>query len=193
MVKEVDVTYRFPKAQEAALWLPIFDERGRTSYYLSCSSPSGWVPEFPIERYSYDPSGDFDCHLESALDAECAIGPLFRDRTLAGEKDWSTRSRFFAREVTGACASYPDYGRRREFELRGMTVQLEMDHVSLMNAPRGARGPLLASFDFRVRVNRNPLAHKPTAAKSKYKAPGSFALGEKSQSPSCDRPELTTE
>ena len=190
-VRPLDVTYRFADGHQAVVWLPIFSEDGKSAYYLQCVSTWGWVPRLPIERYDYDPSGDFDCHLESAIDEDCAVEPLLHDKSLAGETDWSTRGRFFVREVIGECASYPDFGATREFLLRRMRITLQMEKIEtrLAPSPTGERSSF-RSFDFRVRVVSDASAQQPTAAPSKYLPPRSFAIADANRSAQCNKPTL---
>jgi hypothetical protein len=76
----------------------------------------------------------------------------------------------FASELTGECARYPEYGRVRNFRLRGLHLTMTFEDVVFANL-RTDTAPRLASYTLHVRVVRDPTAQRSIAESSGYLDP----------------------
>lgn len=149
-VSPVEKTFRVEDVKKADVSLEIESPEGSPIYRLQCHS-AGFTgdPDF-------DYSGDFECRLSS-------VGHNDRYSTLLTEdisqsRDWESRGRFFSKNIRGACASIPDFGATRTFQLRGMTLILQ-----IVNPSFNSDGSLKA-VDLRVAVSPDPGAKRPIAA-----------------------------
>lgn len=153
-VKPVTKTVYFKNGENAALTLFIYGSDGKRLYRMNCHSLGYVDPDF-------DYSGDFECRL-MPLYTQTAYSTLFTyDPNQSG--DWESRARFFAADVTGKCANYPEFGSMRHFYLRGMEITLGMSDIRLREFARGEPAQphtrsLFASFKFHVSVRRDPKA-----------------------------------
>lgn len=98
---------------------------GAALYKLQCHS-AGYTGDV-----NFDYSGDFECRLSS-------IGRIDTYSTLLTEdvnqsRDWESRGRFFAKSLRGACAHISQFGSRRSFALRGMTLILQITNTKFMD------------------------------------------------------------
>lgn len=123
---------------------------GKALYKLQCHS-AGYVgdPDF-------DYSGDFECRL-SIVDNNNNTYSTLLTENLNQTRDWESRARFFATDLRGACAHVPQFGTKRSFELRGMTLTLHITHATFTN------GGVLRSLKLTVQVIPNPNAQRPIA------------------------------
>jgi hypothetical protein len=83
---------------------------------------------------------------------------------------WYSRGRMFASELAGDCARYPEYGRVRNFRLRGLHLTMTFEDVVFANLRTDA-APRLASYTLHIRVVRDPTAHRSIAESSGYLDP----------------------
>jgi hypothetical protein len=156
-------------ANAAPQWVPIVEARARyhvtaadlsqSKVYLTVRSASG-APEYLLRCGSFrstirdfDFSGDFECQLQS-------VPPSKRYSTLLTEnpqqdRDWESRGRFLADEVAGPCGDIPDFGKRRNFRLRGMHIVLTLSNLTFGNEGKYLR---LNTFDFGLEVSPDPSA-----------------------------------
>lgn len=91
------------------------------------------------DTYDLNFSGDFQCALWAVTRGELTSGNLLADSTkLQQESEWFNRGRLLAKQVSGQCASYPEYGLTRHFRTRGMVVILAFGdiHWSMSTRPR---------------------------------------------------------
>ena len=96
---------------------PIKGPSGKTEYVLSCSN-------HPADDV-FD-AGLFLCRLNEEENAG------FPESSLLGEDDsavWFTRGLFRVDELTGSCGTYPEYGARRTFRLRGLRLALSVSKL----------------------------------------------------------------
>lgn len=148
-VKPFQQTFSVPDVGRANVVLEIKSAGGSPLYKLQCHS-AGFTgdPDF-------DYSGDFECRLSS-------IGAPDKYSTLLTEdseqsRDWESRGRFFGADLRDPCARIPQVGADRSFELRGMTLALQVTNPVFTNSGK------LQSLKLTVRVSPNPDALRPIA------------------------------
>jgi hypothetical protein len=116
----------------------------------------------------FDFSGAFFCRLTSYYDN--------RQSTLLTEnqyptRDWENRGQFLIEQITGDCATYPDYGRSRTFTLRGMNLTLTIDHLrisagSIVN--RTSAEESIQELALEITISSDTTAISEIAMPSKY-------------------------
>jgi hypothetical protein len=79
-------------------------------------------------------------------------------------RDWESRARFFAYELTGKCGDYPDFGLIRHFRLRGMQLTLSLSNVVIVSGH-------LRSLDLAVRAAVDHSAVSAIAQPSPHRPP----------------------
>lgn len=143
-------TFDFRDAKHANVSLALKDTGGRAVYRLQCHT---WRFEGDPE---FDYSGDFECRLMSLYSKEAYSTLLTDDPNQS--RDWQSRARIFAQELVGDCANYLEYGRMRNFRLRGMQIRFEFLNVKVIHSTDSAtRGPIaLKSFRFIVSAWPDP-------------------------------------
>lgn len=149
--------------------LEIVGRRGTPLYLLQCYlNPSD--DDNDSDHFSY--SGAFECRLTSRYDN--------RQSTLLTEnpyptRDWESRGRFLIEEITGKCADYPDYGRVRNFKLRGMNLTLEIKDFKIKPASSAENAPWyverIKELTLYVTVTPDPKALSEIAEPTKYVEP----------------------
>jgi hypothetical protein len=134
---------------EANIAIEIESADGSSLYKLQCHS-AGYTgdPDF-------DYSGDFECRLSSIGKHDTFSTLLTEDSEQS--RDWESRGRFFAANLQGACAHVPQFGSERSFELRGMTLSLQISEPVFTN------GDKLHSLKLTVKVEPNPTARRSIA------------------------------
>jgi hypothetical protein len=148
-VAPVNTTFEVPDVKNADVSLDIKSPKGSPLYRLQCHS-AGYTGDA-----GFDYSGDFECRLSS-------IGQIERYSTLLTEdhhqsRDWESRARFFADNLRGTCASIPDFGATRNFQLRGMSLTLQI--IDPLFAADGS----LNGLKLKVTVRPDPGARRPIA------------------------------
>ncbi len=66
-------------------------------------------------------SGKFQCALFALEEGKTASWNLLADRTQQ-DSDWRNRGRMLSEQISGPCSKWPEYGARRVFLLRGMSI-----------------------------------------------------------------------
>jgi hypothetical protein len=129
----------------------IKSSKGTPVYRLQCHSA-----EYSGDDHDFAYSGDFECRLSSAGNRDGYSTLLTEDAHQS--RDWESRGRFFAKHLRGVCASIPDFGAVRKFELRGMNLTLKIID------PRFAPDGTLQSLQLGVEVRPDASAIRPIAA-----------------------------
>jgi hypothetical protein len=150
-VQPMERTFQIDAGSPVSITVPIQTRAGSTAYILSCSSGDGPSP---------DDIGSFLCALNEP-------GHENNESTLLAEDEsppWHSRGQFHMAELVGECATYPEYGTRRSFRLRGMHLALMVSHVQ-----PGSNG--IAHLTLRVRVRPEPSARGEWAQRPRYLPP----------------------
>jgi hypothetical protein len=150
-IQDVHRKVEVQRADTFSTAVPIVDTQGRRAFVLRCAGPKASVSD-----NAFVPSGDFECWLRSTKE-NSGYSTLLTEVDQP-TRDWQSRGRFFAAEVTGACRDIPDFGRVRTFHLRGMKIT-----VSLLNAAVVSEGTL--KFHLEVDVVNDPNAYSRIAAR----------------------------
>jgi hypothetical protein len=141
---------------------------GAPLYVLLCYlNPS----DVDSDSDKFDYSGDFECRLISLYDN--------RQSTLLTEnlyptRDWQSRGRFLIAEITGKCADYPDYGRVRNFKLRGMSLTLALSDLKIIADSTNSGNKLrdyLKELNLEINVVADSSAVSEIAEPSRYRDP----------------------
>ncbi len=113
----------------------------------------------PGEDAGFTFSGDWECRLVPVHEKARYSSLFLHDP--AATRDWQSRARFFAEQMTEPCSAIDGYGRTRSFRLRGMKISLEVvEPVTKKNHIVGTREQraVLHGFRFRMRVENDPSA-----------------------------------
>jgi hypothetical protein len=122
-IQPVAKAYRIEVADKPRLTLTILNEAGSAAVYrINCATS-----DTPDDVFKFDFSGDFECMLQT-LPPDFTFSTYFTEN-VHQDRDWESRTRFFAREVALPCGGIPDFGRIRSFRLRGMNVTLAMFNI----------------------------------------------------------------
>jgi hypothetical protein len=116
-VKPMELTVAIRTTSKATRSWTIYSAKGVPLYLLQCHS--GY---FDDVHFSY--TGDFECRLGLADGLDTYSSLLTED--IHQQKDWESRGRFFAANLKEPCASIPQFGATRSFELRGMRLELQV-------------------------------------------------------------------
>jgi hypothetical protein len=164
LVAPVAESFTFPDASKASVSVTLSSPAGKALYLIECH-PLGYESD-----PDFDYSGDFECRLKSLYSRD-RYSTLLTDRG-DQSRDWESRGRFLIEELAGSCGDYPEYGRLRHFDVRGMRVTLELtDAVIRLSEAKPTQETRLESFRFRVTVMPNPNAKSAIAAPVKYLPP----------------------
>jgi hypothetical protein len=147
--------------------LEIASKNGTSLYLLQCYlNPS----DDDSDRDKFDYSGDFECRLTSLYDK--------RQNTLLTEnpyptRDWESRGRFLIEEITGECTDYPEYGRLRDFKLRGMNLRFEIKNINLSTDinKEGKKITSIKDVEIEISIVSDPTAISEIAEPTKYIEP----------------------
>lgn len=153
-VKPVTKTVYIADASTADFVLPIRSATGHVTYTLVCYGPKS---QPKANDFVYD--GDFECRLTEASKMKSHYSTLLTDDPNQ-TRDWQSRGRFFGSELAGQCGEIPQFGRKRDFLLRGMRISLRIVD------PTFTRKQELQSFTFSVSVQNDtdPIAQGQIAA-----------------------------
>jgi hypothetical protein len=141
-------TFDVSDVSKADISLYIKAHDGRDLYTLQCHS-TGYEGDS-----GFDYSGDFECRLILSGGRNTYSTLLTED--LDQSRDWESRGRFFAASLKGECASVPEFGAVRDFELRGMLLTLRISDPMF-------QGDKLHSLKLTVAVAHDPNAHRAIA------------------------------
>jgi len=159
----------FDPAAEAALEVPLKDDRGYRTYSLECHT---WVYGDRQSNPPFDYSGDFECRLTALYEWDSSNPSLLIEHSDA-HTDWESRARFLRKQIEGSCGAYRDYGTSREFRLRGFRLNLEMRDVKFSenSNPDKHRVYSLQSFTFAYDVKPDDRARSAQAEPSQAPLP----------------------
>jgi hypothetical protein len=147
------------------LKFPIFDSEGDAAYWIMCVGGS----DAYTDRLSGKTGFNFVPPLGCRLDTKSGWndGSLLAPQ---GQSVWHTRGQFYIPEIERTCADYPEYGRLRNFKLRGMHLTFSIEEVEV-----GTDGKI-DYFVLNINVEPDasavsPISEKPGVA-SPYKESG---------------------
>lgn len=115
-------------------------------------------------------SGLLDCRLVSLYSKE-AVSSLLTD-TAKQTSDWHDRGRFLSAHLRQGCATYPDWGGRRSFRLRGMDIVIDVSNVSRDISP--GKENSIRSYTVDVTVKNDSAAVTSLSAKPSMPEPAWF-------------------
>jgi hypothetical protein len=147
--------------------LPLRDSNGRTRYLLACRAGRPGYMDVAPSGDDGNWTGDLMCTLNAGRTSTNDLSLLSDD----DESAWHSRGVFDLRELTGACAAYPEFGRDRAFRMRGMRISLHVHDVVLARADR------LRSAGLRIDVVPDANATDEQAAQPGYRDPGREGCG----------------
>ena len=117
-------TARISDSASAHAVFMISGRSARPLYKLACygsrAQPSG-------NDFEYD--GDFECRL-TAEDGQNSRYSTLLTEDPDQSRDWQSRARFFGSELVGDCGQIPEFGRVRDFSVRGMRIELRVSDPS---------------------------------------------------------------
>lgn len=136
-------TMHVADASSARFMLPIRSTDGRVLYTLACF---GQRSQPKSNDFIYD--GDFECRLTTADSTKSRYSTLLAEDVNAS-RDWQSRARFFGSELEGMCGDIPEFGRNRDFLLRGMRISLRISNATFSSKHE------LRRFTFTVSIENN--------------------------------------
>jgi hypothetical protein len=172
-MREVDAAQRLGFADVRIDFnLPLRDLAGDIRYRLICrGGDRRRLDRLHARLGMMSYVGDFTCILNP--------GGREGDASLLSEDGSSahhSRGAFYQRELVGACAAYPEYGRIRNFRLRGFALTLAMTDVEMQSPGRvragdeGTMRPIRAAT-FTARLRRDATARTAGAERPGYLDP----------------------
>ncbi len=166
VVKPVEKDFLIGDEGDQYLHFDVLGKDGRVLYQFECATPSA----YGSRDLHFDYTGDFECRIWSSEDTRYPT--LFDDDP--NERDaWHSRARFFAYELYGPCAEYPEFGRARHFHLRGMAIDLTLKAIKFspeMQTKNLSRRHL-ASFHLHVSIRPDPQARSAIAGQTNVLPP----------------------
>jgi len=158
-VRSVERIYRSTSVDQAGFDVQIVGTNYKPLYMLRCHSGSfDGDPDFNY-------SGLLDCRLTSLYSKE-TVSTLLAESAMP-TRDWENRGRFMVNHLRPGCASYPDWGRRRSFLLRGMRITLLIDMETYVDSN-------LVGYSFKATVVPEDKATTAIARKSPVPEPSWF-------------------
>ncbi len=153
-IRPVIKTVHVADASTARFVLPIRSSGGQIIYILACYGPKS---QPGTNDFVYD--GDFESRLTEEGKKLSAYSTLLTEDPNQS-RDWESRARFFGSELEGQCGEIPEFGRKRDFLLRGMRISLQI------SGPVFSSNQKLESFTFTVSVQNDsePLAQGQIAS-----------------------------
>lgn len=145
-VQNLQKAYNFDDVAGAGFDLPLTDRDGRQLYSLRCHSGLYEADS------GFDYSGLLDCRLVSLYSKE-VVSTLLTE-TLKQTTDWTNRGRFLTAHLRTGCATYPDWGQRRKFRLRGMDIDISLSDVKFGTSPN--TNSKVQSYSVEVTVKKDP-------------------------------------
>lgn len=166
-IDETQISKRFHKEDYAfELKLPIFaKEGGEQIYNLFCIGGK--------DHYLDNLSDTTGLNLVGPLSCQLAVGTGSNGHSLLSEDSspvWHSRGQFHYNQLSGSCAIYPEYGRVRNFKLRGMLLTLIIADVQETNTK-------VDNFLLTIKVQNDPTALTAKAERSGYLHPQLSAEG----------------
>ncbi|HUQ98111.1 MAG TPA: hypothetical protein VM166_01575 [Gemmatimonadaceae bacterium] len=160
-VRSLEQAFTISDPSKAVVRTLVRDQKNAPIYLFVCRTGD----DESVANVNY--AGDLDCRLMPAELGEVEQNLLVEAPNLAA---WYSRGRMFASELEGDCARYPEYGRVRNFRLRGLHLVMTFEDV-VFSVARADGGPRLASYTLQVRVVRDPTAQRSIAESSGYLDP----------------------
>ncbi|RJQ53428.1 MAG: hypothetical protein C4526_06590 [Nitrospiraceae bacterium] len=165
VVAKLQKSIYFEDASKAEAKITIAGIEGQPLYLIKCHT---WLYESDPD---FDYSGDFECRLTS-LYSPNYYSTLFTDNPKQS-RDWESRGRFLAEELYGKCGDYPEYGRKRQFRLRGMKITLAISDLKVRTIDNVVtrQRPRIETFRFDILVESDPTAPSEITAPVPYAEP----------------------
>lgn len=105
--------------------IPIYDESGLIRYRLICrGGDDNYLEEISKKKGVVSYNFDLGCILNTG-DRETDASLLSEDES----NSVFSRGFFYQRELLGSCGSYPEYGAKRHFRLRGFELTISLDDM----------------------------------------------------------------
>ncbi len=163
-VQVVHEKYSFNDVAKAGFDLPLTGRDHRPLYLLKCHSG---LYEADSE---FDYSGLLDCRLVSLYSKE-TVSSLLTD-TAKQPTDWLNRGRFLTEHLRKGCETNPDWGKQRDFRLRGMDIEIAISNVRYEKLP--GKDNIVQSYSVDVTVKRDSTAKTSLSATPATPAPPWF-------------------
>lgn len=169
MIRPFHKIYTFHNPQEMYVHDFIRGQDGEALYEIECSTP--FTPEAKRSPYSW--SGQFECRIGVPGAGNLPEVQLLVEDENA-DREWMSRGRFFANQLTPRCASYPEYGSLRHFFFRDMAVTLKLSDVELYSTDKDPAKDFkfeLNRFRLDIEIKPDSLAKRSVAGPTRYKKP----------------------
>jgi len=137
-------------AAAQGFYLPIQDDRGQVAYEFECSSTE------PINRWG----------IQCGLFAKGKQTNLLQDSTDPYSR--MDRATILPEQLNANCANYPDWGAKRTFRLRGLSLELILKDPVPVRSHGNRGGEELKRVDMIVRVEPDPASTSPVAEAPRY-------------------------
>lgn len=128
-IRETEVSVRFSaQYDQFEIKLPIHGEAGEVLYWVYCGGGKDKYLDSFYDRFDINYVGPLFCSLTD-FEGPSEATWLSSD----GSSIWHSRGQFHYRQLLGACGDYPEFGKVRNFKLRGMLITLEISDVNEVN------------------------------------------------------------
>jgi hypothetical protein len=172
----------FVTSENAKVVLDIFSKKKPTEklYVLRCNDL--YSHDLAVDEDEY--YGMFQCHLLSTSIKSGGLDLLAGEHLWDMNKSWNTRGVFKYEQLVGPCKNNPEFGLHREFNMRGMKLELTISNFS---APPivdvlTEKVKFHYSFDFEAKVIPNKKAtSKYTYPSAKEYCGGEYELNDKGE------------
>jgi hypothetical protein len=149
--------WRIPDVSGTSLDTPALEYirglNGRPLYRLECHNGNY------SDQSEMNFSGKFQCALFALEDGKTDSWNLLADRT-EQDSDWGNRGRMLSEQLSGSCSKWPEYGARRAFFLRGMSITLLFKDLQWKYIKQNRE---LVAFTFELKVQADSHAQTPEA------------------------------
>lgn len=143
VVKPIDTRFSVSMTHDGFVYhIPILTKNDEEVYKISCYSGDDNDRDQWSNTISVDPLADLSCVM-FGKNQKYHWSSLFSQKD--DDRDWQSRGFFWKSEIVGKCGSYPEFGRSRNFYLRGMAINMTLEpaenkdrwtmHLKIKNAP----------------------------------------------------------
>lgn len=166
-VKPAFKSFNFTDVEHTDIDLKLYDRSNRAIYAIKCHS--GDYDGHHADSNNY--SGLIQCYLESLYSKEY-FNNLLAD-SAQQSADWTNRGRFLPNHLLPICRDAPEWGKTRNFRLRGMRVTLSISDIQYAASGASSEAEPV-SYTFTVNVESDSSATSAFSEAVKFPEPDWF-------------------
>jgi len=161
-IRQITKSQYLPNVETSRFNIIIWAMNNQPLYRFHCMGQSALERVDPADSWAH-----LSCHLHSLYGRDPKESLLIEDPY---DREAASRGEIWSKDLWGRCADYPDWGRIRDFMLRGMHVRIELSRIKFDDA-RETVVPHLRAVHLRVSVYPDPAAASSVARASPYDHP----------------------